>query len=248
MSSTTSEEITLYDLPSSPPNACWSLNPWKTRLVLNYKAIPYKTTWLEYPSIAPTFTALGIPPNDPALNPTPYSIPAVRLPDGRYIMDSLAIATEIEKLHPEKPLRLDAQVLGEVMAVVPEVMGPMRGVVMPGSAAKLLNPESKAYFEETREKRFGMPLEELARKEGGDEAYEKARPAFRKLGELLEKNGKGGPFFLGEEASFVDFVVVGLLEFMRRIEEGILERVVGMEPGLGRLYEACKPWLERNDR
>lgn len=82
-------EIVLYDLPSTAKCACWSLNPWKgmalhriytyewgqlgkfeadsvlmmitARLALNYKGLPYKTEWVEYPDLKSRFMELGIP-------------------------------------------------------------------------------------------------------------------------------------------------------------------------------------------
>lgn len=82
-----SNEIILYDLPSTAKCACWSLNPWKgmhgiasilmdcigqvgddftdllamtARLALNYKGLPYKTEWVEYPDLKGRFMELGI--------------------------------------------------------------------------------------------------------------------------------------------------------------------------------------------
>lgn len=48
-----SEQVVLYDLPSREPCKCWSLNPWKTRLLLNFKGIDYMTEWTEYPDLQP---------------------------------------------------------------------------------------------------------------------------------------------------------------------------------------------------
>jgi hypothetical protein len=86
--------ITLYDLPSRGDCACWSLNPWKStslpaspknffrrltlrlqqtaRFLLNYKSLPYKTEWTEYPDIAPKFKALYLPL---APHPPPSAVP-----------------------------------------------------------------------------------------------------------------------------------------------------------------------------
>ena len=44
-----SDEIVLYDLKNKH-NKCWSLNPWKTRLILNLKGLKYRTEWIEYVS------------------------------------------------------------------------------------------------------------------------------------------------------------------------------------------------------
>ncbi|KAI7166584.1 hypothetical protein KC352_g25784, partial [Hortaea werneckii] len=101
-------EIVLFDLPSQEPNRCWSLNPWKSRIALNFKGLNYRTEWIEYPDIAPKFKALGIPPNPKDVNPNfEYSIPAMRISGGDYIMDSLAIAKALEQLKPQPSLHLD---------------------------------------------------------------------------------------------------------------------------------------------
>lgn len=47
--------------------------------------------------------------------------------------------------------------------------------------------------------------------------------------------------------SYADFVIVGSLRHLRRIDESLYGRVVEIEPRLGTLYNACKLWLERDD-
>lgn len=49
------------------------------------------------------------------------------------------------------------------------------------------------------------------------------------------------------KASFADFIVVGLLRFLREVDEQIFNKFVSHDPAFQQLYEACKPWLERND-
>lgn len=51
-------EYVLYDLPNPGRNSCWSVNTWKTRAALNFKGIPYKTEWVEFPDIAPLLQSL----------------------------------------------------------------------------------------------------------------------------------------------------------------------------------------------
>ena|SRR6478735_4307785 len=50
-------EIILYDL-ACIKNICFSPVVWKIRLMLNYKGIPYKTIFLEFPDIEPTLKEL----------------------------------------------------------------------------------------------------------------------------------------------------------------------------------------------
>jgi hypothetical protein len=40
---------------------------------------------------------------------------------------------------------------------------------------------------------------------------------------------------------------VGWLHFYKVIEEDLYKRVVEIEPALGKLYDASKQWLERDD-
>lgn len=47
--------------------------------------------------------------------------------------------------------------------------------------------------------------------------------------------------------SYADFVIVGLLRFMKRSGEDIYRRVVDMEPALGTVYDASAAWLKRDD-
>lgn len=41
--------------------------------------------------------------------------------------------------------------------------------------------------------------------------------------------------------------MVGWLQFLKVIEEDLYQRLVKVDPAIGKLYDASKPWLERND-
>ncbi|KAM3086337.1 hypothetical protein ACMFMF_000288 [Clarireedia jacksonii] len=222
-------EIILYDLPSKGRCACWSLNPWKSKTSI-------------YPAILKT----GLPPNESGF---PYSIPAVRLPDGSYLQDSEAIAHKLESLYPapEYPsLNLSSPNHERVQAIIPKFILPIRAVWMPRVPTVLLPERSAAYFNETREKTVGMPLSEYAKKEGGEEAWAKAEPGVKELADILKANGSG-PFVEGDTPTYSDFIIVGLLHFLKVIDVKIYERVVGIDDSLAKVYDACKPWLKRDD-
>lgn len=57
MASPPEPEIVLYDLACTK-NVCFSPVVWRIRLMLNYKRIPYRTIFLEFPDIEPTLKAL----------------------------------------------------------------------------------------------------------------------------------------------------------------------------------------------
>ena len=126
---------------------------------------------------------------------------------------------------------------------------------------KILNERSVEYFERTRAEAYGKSLQELAKTDGGEKAWTEALPGIKALGELLKK--EGGPYFMGKTrksyssiltnillikalASYADFVIVGMLQFYKRIDMAVYERVVKTEPELETLYDACKQWLERD--
>jgi hypothetical protein len=52
-------EIVLYDL-ACIKNVCFSPVVWRIRLMLNYKRIPYRTVFLEFPDIEPTLKGLWV--------------------------------------------------------------------------------------------------------------------------------------------------------------------------------------------
>lgn len=239
-------QIILYDLPSCPSKgrrACWSLNPWKTRLALNFKGLDYKTDWVEYPDIAPRLKP-HVPQNPPGN--TPYTIPTVQLPDGTYIMDSKPIAQRLERDYPSPSLNLDSPILPEVERLLqPKVMMPLRGVWMPRVPPNLLSERSSEYFERTRAERWGKPLSQIAKEIGGEEAWIEALPGIKELGEIVK--AKGGPFVMGETPSYADFVIVGALHFLKVIEEDLYSRIVTIEPAFGKLYDASSQWLKRDD-
>lgn len=40
---------------------------------------------------------------------------------------------------------------------------------------------------------------------------------------------------------------MGWLQFYRAIEEGLFKRILDIHPAYERLYDACEPWLKRDD-
>ncbi|KPI38693.1 uncharacterized protein AB675_5949 [Cyphellophora attinorum] len=241
--STESKEdvVVLYDIPSREPCSAWSLNPWKTRLVLNYKNIPYRTEWVEYPDLAPTLSKL-VPKRESATHSTEeFTSPTITLPDGTAIMDSLAIAKALEQLQPKPSLQLDSPLLDKVTTLIFQIRTALVPIFMP-LVHKLLLPERSAeYFRRTREQRTGRTLEEIYNdpETGGAKAWEKGeKDGLRELGELYKRAKKenGGPFLEGKEPGFADFVVAGQMRMFERL--GHLEDYIkGSGKEVGEMYE-----------
>lgn len=175
-----------------------------------------------------------------------YTIPTVQLSDGSYVMESKAIALAIEERYPHPSAHLDSPVLTEVEEARMAVLRPLFPVLIPRMPRECLSGPTIAYHIEARKKTYGMTLEELEARYGGEPAWEKAMPALRSLAEVLKRD-PSGPFCLGSAPSYADFLIVGILEWCKCLQGGIFERIVGIDHAYQVLYDACTQWLERND-
>lgn len=215
------------------------------RIVLNYKSIPYITSWTEYPDIAPTLSALGIQPNPSSTAPWPYTAPAIRLTSGEHVMGSLAIATRLEELYPNPPLHLDSSYLVRVNEIIAKVSEILMLVHLTGTQG-LLRSRSADYFAADREKMLGMPIEQYSYKKIGRHVFEEVAPHVQEMAKMLRDN-ESGPWFLGENVGYADLVVVSWMRYWSEI--GVLKDVVrsGSEvETLRALYAAAAPLLERD--
>ncbi|KAK4182722.1 hypothetical protein QBC35DRAFT_143982 [Podospora australis] len=240
-------EIVLFDLPSRPPCKSWSLNPWKTRFILNYKNIPYHTEWLEYPDIEARLSP-HLPPKPPP--DTPYTIPTILLPSGSYLMDSKVIAAHLESLYPSPSLHLSSAFQSKIEALMPKVMTTLAPIYILLIPANLLNEVSVPYWNKSRAEWVGMDLDTLAEKHGGEKAWEKFTPVVQEVTALLKENADG-PYFLGKEVSYADFVWGGFLICCKRIaEREIYEEVLERSGDRGvheALLKGVGKWAVRDD-
>ncbi|KAI1497628.1 putative glutathione S-transferase [Biscogniauxia marginata] len=236
-----SGQIIFYDLASKPPNKSWSLNPWKTRFLLNYKGLDYKTEWLQYPEIKPRFKD-HLPAADL------YTIPTVTLPDGTWVTDSQKIADTLEKQHPEPSLHLDSPLLPKVQDLVTKALIAIVPILVPRVPKYVLDEASKLYWYENREKTYG-PLDQLEAEKGGELALNAAAPHLRELTALLKEN-TDGPFFLGNTVSYADFVYAGFLICLNKLGDDTKEGLLNATGDAGvtlKLLEAVEPWAKRDD-
>ncbi|KAF1956230.1 hypothetical protein CC80DRAFT_472986 [Byssothecium circinans] len=239
-------KVILYDIPTRAPAKSWSLNPLKTRMILNYKGIDYQTQWVEYPDLVATLKAIGLPPNDPteANYFTDYTSPAVRYADGTPSMDSWKIAHELEERYPSPPLHLDDPIVVKVRDHINLMRKPLDPWMMPKVPTNILGKESAEYFELTRAERYGMQLSQLAEK-ANEDCWEEAKGPAIEIAELLKK--KGGPYFIGKTVSYADFILVSFLHCMKRIDVDMFQRYLGFDPAFGQVYDASRQWLAKDD-
>ena len=183
-------------------------------------------------------------------------------------MESLAIATYLDETYPDTPkvsspaAHAALEEAGDVFsfgsgggAAAHSDLAPR--LVFLILAAERLNPVSKAYYHRTRAARLGelwttvhdacaaSPEDRAARVRQGIDALKGVWHKVTALYEREEPESRrsGGPFVLGEEPCFLDFVVAGRVKF---VLDGLVPAEVDMVRNLdgGRLVRLVER-LER---
>ncbi|EHK20854.1 uncharacterized protein TRIVIDRAFT_77999 [Trichoderma virens Gv29-8] len=238
-----SSTYTLFDIPTKAPQVCWSMNIWRTRLLLNYKGLDYKTEWVEYPDIGPRLIQ-HVPPNERGPK---FTLPAIQMPDDSYVMDSYKIADIIEEKYPEPKVLLNTPVQARFRNSMIKFMEELTPIYVPGVAQKILGEESLDFFHTTRQEDVGMPLYDYG-KQNSPGAFERAEPFAREITALL--NETSGPYFLGDTVSYADFMWAGILLFFKCLGTEEYQQVLkgtGDAAAHTRFLDALSPWTEKND-
>jgi len=192
----------LYDLAGAEPERRFSPYCWRTKLALAHKglaadAIPWRFT--EKDVIA--FSGQE-------------KVPV--LVDGECaVSDSWAIATYLEEAYPDRPSLFGAPA---AIAVTRFVNAWADAVLVPAIARLVLvdifahlHEKDRAYFRESREKRFGMTLDEAS-------ADRDTRVvAFRQSLEPMRVVLRAQPFLGGGAPTYADYIVFGCFQWARCI-------------------------------
>ncbi|KAL2814773.1 hypothetical protein BJX63DRAFT_190694 [Aspergillus granulosus] len=240
-----SAEIILYDLANTK-GVCFSPVVWRIRLMLNYKRIPYKTIFLEFPDIEETLKPLVPPPTSEGK--IKYTVPTIyHIPSDSYIMDSAQIAPFLESTYPEPPVPLTSELGGTIEAQARGVMGAALGDSMMSREMNILSPRAQEYFRRTREAHLGHRLEDLlADPEEEERSWDAISEGIRTVSGLIRTNKDNGPFVLGARPSYTDFFIAGTMQMARVVDEGLFLRMAAYD-GFKEVYEACLPYMEKND-
>ncbi|KAH6643293.1 hypothetical protein BKA67DRAFT_587318 [Truncatella angustata] len=238
-------EIILYDLGSTE-GICFSPAVWRVRLLLNYKKIPYSTTFLEFPDIEPTLRPFGLVP-DASTSGTKYTVPAIHhLPSNTYLMESDHIAEFLASNYPSPPLSLTSDLGKEIKTKARAATAKAISCSIMPREIQILSPRAQEYFRRTREAVLGHPLEDLLDPKREEKAWSGVSNGMRAIEELLKTNEADGPFILGARPSYDDFFIAGALQSTRVVDGNTFQRLTNY-PGFKRIYEACSPYLERKD-
>ncbi|RAL10835.1 uncharacterized protein BO97DRAFT_444327 [Aspergillus homomorphus CBS 101889] len=255
--------IHFFDIKSilSGPARAWSPNTIKTRMVLNYKQLPYTQTFISYPDIAPLLSHMGVAPQAEGRT---YTLPAIHHPaslppadspsSGTTLMDSLAIATHLDAAFPTPSIFPSGDASYALALAVSKLMGAVWTHAVPlivPRVADFLDPRGREYFIKTRSAQFGMPLSEVRPRD--DREVERLVAAMKREMTVIVMMLRGrrgtkersGPFFEGATPGYADFLVVAVLAWFERADRSIWAEMLGLGDGeVKALWEACLPWVE----
>ncbi len=182
----------LYDLCTADRDVRLSPPCWVAKFALMHKGLDFETV------------PLGFTEKDKLPDPEYGRFPILD-DDGDIVRDSMTIVSYLEEKHPEKPLfeTNHAQASASFyQAFLGAHLFPALAPLMFIRVHDALNDDNKAYFRESREKRFGVTLEALAAQDG---LSEKTEAALATLAAPLSDHA----FYGGDSPNLCDYVVAG---------------------------------------
>ncbi|EPQ53556.1 hypothetical protein GLOTRDRAFT_63138 [Gloeophyllum trabeum ATCC 11539] len=227
------KRFTLYDLEGR--TRPWSPHAFIVRMILNYKGVPYETIYISFPDIRPTIQKL-----DP--NHEQYTIPFLVDHYKRVtVVDSVEIAGYLEAQCPMTPSVLP----GGIQPLCsfwykdflhPKVLVPMLKLLLAPVCNGVLDHRGAEYWRRTREKRFGMRLEEMAgTEERWTQLWETIDPELQRIGRALRSNKHC--YLLGSTPSYPDFSFCAALAWAQVADERLFKKILAAHPAIWQLWQ-----------
>ncbi|OYV34260.1 MAG: glutathione S-transferase [Rhodospirillales bacterium 20-64-7] len=190
----------LYDLAGADDMLRFSPYCWRTKLALAHKNLPFSTVaWRFTEKDAIGFSGQGKVP--------------VLIDGEEVVSDSQAIAEYLERAYPN-----EASLFGEppsralthfIKAWTEDVLQPaIARVILPDVFAQL-HAKDQPYFRETRERMFGMKVEDFAPRRAEFEA------ALNVTLKPLRTTLKVQSFLAGQAPAYADHIVFGAMQWGR---------------------------------
>lgn len=194
------QKILVYDLAGAEDDRRFSPYCWRTRMALKHKGLEFDTVaWRFTEKEALAFSGSA-------------TVPVLR--DGDTVVaDSWRIALYLEDAYPSRPRLFEgaeARVLCEFFGqwALRSVHPALFRVVIADLFARI-HDKDKAYFRESREKRFGMTLEAFGADPKG--ALANFRGALEPLRPVLVQNA----FVSGKGPGYADYILFGAFQWAR---------------------------------
>jgi glutathione S-transferase len=186
----------LYELCGADETALFSPHCWKARMALLHKGLDFETKAIGFATVA-------------QIEGGGRRVPVLRDAD-HVVEDSFAIAKYLDEAYPNAPTLVPDAALMEFIINWSQVslhVAVAKIAVL--DIWKMLAPTDQEHFRTTREKMFGMTLEEFNAKNAKDGKL--LSEALTPLVLTLKKQ----PYLGGESPNFADYVPFGALQWLR---------------------------------
>jgi glutathione S-transferase len=194
--------LKLFELVGTDETRPFSPYCWRTRMALAHKGLGVE-------SIPWRFTEKA------AISPHNSEKVPVLLDDDTAVVDSWVIANYLEDRYPDRPSLFGGEggrAMGRMLNWWGDVM--VIGGMFPLIVADIvehLRPVDQVYFRQSREARFGKPLEQVVANRDKDVE------SFRKGLDPMRLTLKTQPFLGGAAANYADYIVFGGFQWARAV-------------------------------
>ncbi|KAG6826521.1 hypothetical protein H0H92_015493 [Tricholoma furcatifolium] len=247
--------LVLYDIITAKGHECWSPNVWRVRLALNYKQIPYRTEWVEYPDIGKVGREIGAKPTTPVPDGSGtllWTCPMILDPNhldaegkATAVSESSIIIKYLDDTYPEIkviPDGTEAMQQAWFSLIVENVHSRIKFVAVP-RCPDILSPRGREYFITTREKWWG-PLDKMC--PDRETAWKAVQEGLDNVAQALDANGgKENLRVVPGKPTYADFVLVAPLLWARStVTEEEFETLKSWNDGRwGKIVEQSEPLL-----
>jgi len=195
----TESQRTLYDLAAANPDVRFSPPCWAIKLALKHKG-------LDFDTIPWRFTDTNV------LDVSGQSRVPVLVDGGHEVHDSWQIALYLDKTYPDKPLMKSYTLRSAARFTKAWVDNTMQPAILPLILEDIydcIHEKDRDYFRESREKRFGKPLDQVFTDKKGQAIILEGilKPLEETLSEI--------DFLGGAAPNYSDYVVFGRLQWAR---------------------------------
>lgn len=221
--------LQFYDLAGATEALRFSPNTWRTRMALEHKGLDYETVVCRFTE------------KDKIAFSGQTRLPVIR--DGDTVVsDSWTIACYLEDAYPDRPTLFGC----DIGRATTRFFNTWVNMTVHPAVVRLLLAEihtnlheiDQPYFRESREKRFGMTLEEVSADR--DANLKAVHGALAPLNETLGQQD----WFAGDGPAYADYLVFGAFQWARAVSPTGLaepgtplaawnERMLGLFDGLG---------------